>query len=184
MRLHDESRNTEHFYQQVAQINEKYFEFWREHTFLQWEWWLSVGLSIIPWIIWWKYINKKSTARYMSAAFFIIIISSWLDFFGVVNGLWYYSGIVIPTIPSYVPWDLCLIPVTMTLFMQFKPHVSSIKKAIVYASLVAFVGEPVFDWIGLYEIVNWKHIYSFPIYAIIYLTADWITKRKSFGPVQ
>lgn len=171
------------FYKDVDKINDKYFDFWKEHTFLHWDWWVSLGLAIIPWVIWWKYRDKENTARFMFSAFFIIIISSWMDFIGVVSGAWYYTGKVIPSIPSYIPWDFCLIPVSIILIIQLRPEISPFKKAIFYSTLVSFIGEPFFNLIGFYKMIHWKYIYSFPIYIIIYLCADWVSKRKTFGTV-
>lgn len=168
----------------VDRANDKYFYFWKKHTLLHWDWWFSLGLSIIPWIIWWKWRDKENTARFMFAAFFIVIISSFLDFFGVTLGLWYYAGKLIPTIPSYVPWDFCLIPVTMTLLMQIRPYISPFKKAVCYGAVTAFVGEPIFEWLNFYTPIHWKHIYSFPVYVLIYLAADWISKRTTFGTIR
>lgn len=170
-------------YKEVDKVNDKYFNFWKEHTFLHWDWWVSMGLTIIPWLIWWKYRDKENTARFMFSAFFIVIISSWLDFLGVVCGLWYYTGKIIPSIPSYIPWDFCLVPVTMTLLMQIRPEGSPLKKAVLYGVLAAFIGEPLFELIGFYTRLKWENIYSFPIYILIYLCADWVSKRKSFGPL-
>lgn len=170
-------------YKEVDKVNDKYFNFWKEHTFLHWDWWVSMGLTIIPWLIWWKYRDKENTARFMFSAFFIVIISSWLDFMGVVCGLWYYTGKIIPSIPSYIPWDFCLVPVTMTLLMQIRPEGSPLKKAVLYGVLAAFIGEPLFELIGFYTRLKWENIYSFPIYILIYLCADWVSKRKSFGPL-
>lgn len=168
-------------YNEIVKVNHRYFDFWKENTFLHWDWWLSAGLTIIPWVIWWKYRDKQNTARFMFSAFFIIIITSWLDFIGVISGFWYYTGKVIPSIPSYVPWDFCLFPVTMTLLMQYRPHISPVKKAILYSGIVSFIGEPFYDQIGFYTMLEWEYIYSFPIYIIIYLCADWVSKRKTFG---
>lgn len=170
-------------YKEVDKVNDKYFNFWKEHTLLHWDWWVSLGLTIIPWLIWWKYRDKENTARFMFSAFFIVIISSWLDFMGVVCGLWYYTGKIIPSIPSYIPWDFCLVPVTMTLLMQIRPEGSPLKKAVLYGVLAAFIGEPLFELIGFYTRLKWENIYSFPIYILIYLCADWVSKRKSFGPL-
>ncbi len=183
MNQNEKTKRVGEFYKVIDQANDKYFYFWKKHTFLHWDWWLSLGLAVIPWIIWWKWRDKENTARFMFAAFFIIIIASFLDFLGVALGLWYYTGKLIPTIPSYVPWDFCLIPVTMTLLMQIRPYISPFKKAIFYGALTAFVGEPIFKWLGLYIPVHWEHIYSFPIYAWMYLAADWVSKRKTFGAI-
>lgn len=180
MTLHEKGKFVEGLYREVDRANDKYYDFWKEHTFLHWDWWLSLGLTLIPWAIWWKLSNKESRARFMFSAFYIIIISCWFNFLGVTLGFWYYTGKVIPSIPSYAPWDFCLVPVSMTIFMQFKPYISPFKKALVYGILVSFVGEPLFDLMGFYTMVHWEYYYSFPFYTIIYLSADWVSKRKSF----
>lgn len=181
LRLEENTGKVEELYQIVHKANEAYFSYWEKHTFLKWDWWLSVGLTIIPWLIWWRWIDKINHARFMFAAFFIIIITSWFDFCGVTLGLWYYAGKVIPTIPSYAPWDFCLFPVTMTLLMQLKPYVSPLKKAVFYGLIVSFIGEPLFEWMGLYTRLHWEYAYSFPVYTLLYLAADWVSKRESFG---
>ncbi|MFC6604111.1 hypothetical protein ACFQDF_25430 [Ectobacillus funiculus] len=94
------------YYEQIKETHDHLLNFWFDHIFLRWEWWLSLVLAIGPWLIFWKFRNKESTARLMLSACFVIIISSWFDFIGVVRGLWYYSGKLIPTIPAYIPWDL------------------------------------------------------------------------------
>ncbi len=183
MKIKEKEKIVGDLYKEVDKANDQYFEFWKEHTFLHWDWWVSLGLTIMPWVIWWKFRDKENTARFMFSAFFIIIISSWLDFIGVVCGLWYYTGKFIPTIPSYIPWDFCLVPVSMTLLMQIRPEVSPVKKAVFYSAVVSFVGEPIFDFIGFYTRIQWEYIYSFPIYIVIYLCANWVSKRKTFGAV-
>lgn len=88
-----------------------------------------------------------------------------------------------PTIPSFFPWDITLMPVFVMLLIQFKPHIHFIWKALFFGLVVSFVVEPFYEWIGHYDAVHWKHIYSLPIYIIIYIIADWLTKRKSFEPL-
>ncbi|WHY94563.1 CBO0543 family protein [Neobacillus cucumis] len=183
MNLKEKAKKAGELYKEVDKANDKYFDLWKEHTYLHWDWWFSLELTIIPWLIWWRYRDKENTARYMFSAFFIIIISSWMDFIGVVCGFWYYTGKVIPTIPSYVPWDFCIIPVSMTLFMQIRPEVSPIKKAVFFSALASFIGEPLSELVGFYTMIHWEYLYSFPIYIIIYLCADWVSKRKTFGTV-
>jgi hypothetical protein len=54
----------------VTRANENNFYFWKEHTFLHWDWWFSFALAIAPWVIWWKFRKKEATARFMFTAFF------------------------------------------------------------------------------------------------------------------
>ncbi|UNJ81252.1 hypothetical protein (plasmid) [Metabacillus dongyingensis] len=107
-----------------------------------------------------------------------------LDFLGVAFGKWYYTGKVIPTIPSYIPWDFVLIPVFVMFLIQFKPHWSPILKGILFAGVSSFVGEPFFKWLGFYVELEWSPFYSFPIYIVIYLISSRLSKVKSFQPIK
>jgi hypothetical protein len=66
------------------------------------------------------------------------------------------------------------------LWLQFKPTLNPFLKAVIYSSLTSFIGEPLFEWIGFYTTVKWSVFYSFPIYIMIYLIAERISKAKSF----
>jgi hypothetical protein len=48
----------------------------------------------------------------------------------------------------------------------------------VFPVFASFIAEPFFICIGLYQPLNWEHIYSFPIYIVIYLLANYISKRE------
>ncbi|MGM0875044.1 MAG: CBO0543 family protein [Bacillota bacterium] len=75
------------------------------------KWWLGVGLPIIPWLLWFKFRKKESSDRLLYVGYFVILISSWLDIMGVALGWWFYKSKVIPVIPTYIPWDITLMPV-------------------------------------------------------------------------
>lgn len=168
-------------YNAIHEVNRAMFRIWKEDSLFTWEWWLGVGLVIIPWVVWVILRKKDSTDRLLHAGFFVIIISAWLDFFGVSLGLWVYKYSIIPSIPTYIPWDFCLIPVTMLLLLQYKPNLNPLIKAIFIAGMTAFVGEPIFKWIGLYDPRGWKYIYSALVYGGIYLAAHYISRRKKFA---
>lgn len=168
------------FYERVSQANFDYFDYWKEETYLHWDFWLTCFFTFLPCIIWLKVHKRKSRGRLLLAGFFVVIISSWFDFLGTVYGLWYYTGKNIPTIPSYGPWDFCIFPVLVMLIIQIKPQVAPWKKGLFFASFSTFVGEPLFWWLGFYVLTGWNMLYSFPIYFVIYLLAHKLTELKSF----
>jgi len=49
-------------------------------------------------------------------------------------------------------------------FTKWKPFITA---NIVSAAIFTFIGEPLFVMLGIYELIKWKHIYSFPIYIIL-----------------
>lgn len=179
----EEIISSDKFFERIHQVEVDYVSYWKVHTLWHWEFWLSVALSIIPWIVWIILRKRGSEARLLLAGSFGLSVASWLDFLGLVFGFWHYSGRVLPTIPTFLPWDFTLIPVSLMLWLQFRPTLNPFLKAVIYSALTSFVGEPFFEWLGLYTIVKWSVVYSFPIYIFIYLIAYRISNAKSFEPL-
>lgn len=169
------------FYSKIKEAHMEYFNFWLHHTLFHWDFFLSFILSVVPWVLWIKYRKKESTHRLLFAGVVVSGISALLDFWGSMYGLWYYSGKMIPTMPSYLPWDFCIIPVIVMLLLQYKPKTSPMLKALIFAGISSFVGEPLFLWIGLYIMTKWSIFYSFPIYFFIYLAAHGVSRAYKFA---
>ncbi|MCM3567262.1 CBO0543 family protein [Neobacillus mesonae] len=168
------------FYDRIHQVEVDHFHYWQENILWNWEFWLSAVLSVLPWVIWFIFRKRGSEARLLLAGCFVLIIACWLDFMGVISGLWYYSGKVMPTIPSFFPWDFSLLPVIMMLWLQYKPNLHPLLKAFIFSAFSAFIGEPFFEWVGMYCTEKWSSFYSFIIYMVIYLLAHWISRTKAF----
>ena len=170
----------ENAYCLISQANKEMISVWFKYTLFTWQWWVGVALTIIPWVLWIIFRKKESTNRLLLAGFFVILISSWLDFIGLLFGIWSYYYRVIPFSPAFIPWDFTLLPVTIMFFLQIKPNIHPIYKAIVFAGMSAFVAEPIFVMLGIYNPKHWKYIYSFPIFFLIYLVTNWFSKRRNF----
>ncbi|MGP4039643.1 CBO0543 family protein [Gracilibacillus sp. D59] len=171
-------------YKILVKANQKDHNIWMEYVFLSWQWWFCFILTIIPWFLWWKYRKKESTSRLLLGAFFIMFISILLDSFGTELGYWDYRYELIPFLPSFFPWDLSLLPVAFLLLVQIKPNISPILKAIFYAFLSSLIGEPFFEWLGLYKSINWNHLYSLPIQFTIFLIGFSLVTSTSFEEVK
>lgn len=157
---------------------------WMKGTIFTWHWWLLVALTVLPWVFWIFWHKKDSTNRLLYAGFFSILVAKLLDVLGATFGFWEYTAKVIPLMPPLFPWDSTLMPVTVMTFIQYKPKISPYIKAITFAAIASFVMEPAAVWLGLYKPLLWKHIYSFPIFAVIYLAANWLSRRERFEQIQ
>lgn len=171
-------------YKAVHDIHKNVVRIWMEDSLFTWQWWLGVGLTIIPWIIWLIVHKKDCTDRLLYAGLATMLIASWLDFIGISFGLWSYNYTVVPAIPAYIPWDFSLIPTIIMLLIQYKPKLRPLIKAIFFGGMSAFVGGPFFVWINLYNMHEWKYIYSFVIYIILYLIIHRISKRQHFNTLK
>ncbi|MBD1378915.1 CBO0543 family protein [Metabacillus arenae] len=174
------SEKADDIYKALVSADQKYHAFWFEYVFLSWQWWFCVILAVIPWVFWWKFRIKESTNRLLLGAFSIISISMFLDSIGAELGLWDYRYEPIPFLPSFLPWDLSLLPVIFLVLVQIKPNISPVLKAIFYSVISAFIGEPFFEWLGFYKLIRWNHFYSFPIYILIFLIVNSLVTSENF----
>jgi len=161
--------------------NLEIYNIWISDMVFEWHWWVNLGLSILPWLLWIRFRKKDSTHRLLYAGFVVLIISSFLDMLGMTLGLWGYSTKVIPIIPPYFPWDFSLIPVIAMLFYQIKPNVKPLFKAVLFSLLSSFVSQPFFAWLQFYNPKHWEHYYSFPIFIMVYLAGYWFLQRDNFN---
>lgn len=171
------------YYDQLVDAHYNFLDFWMQNTLFHWDFWLSWLLTIVPWILWFRFRKKDSTHRLLFAAFFVIFISLLLDFVGTVYGLWYYTGKALPLMPAFMPWDLTLLPVFAMSLIQVKPHLSPVIKAFLFTGACSLVGEPLFLWLGLYVIRHWSIWYSVPIYFLIYWSAHKLSTSRQFSPI-
>ncbi|SDE29386.1 hypothetical protein SPACI_048760 [Sporomusa acidovorans DSM 3132] len=67
----------------------------------------------------------------------------------------------------FVLVDTSVLPITYMLIYQYNSKWSSFLIAIVIMSaFFSFIAEPFLVWLGIYELITWKHYYSFPLYIL------------------
>jgi hypothetical protein len=154
---------------------------WREEVLFTWEWWLGIILTIIPWVLWFIFRKKDSSDRLLYAGIFVALFSLTLDNIGVQLSFWTYLTPVTPAIPSYIPYDFALMPVSIMFLIQLFPKRSPWLVGLIFGLLTAFVGENFFWWLKIYDPVNWRHVYSFPIYMVVYYLAYKLAKGTKFN---
>jgi hypothetical protein len=164
-------------------LNIEMRKLYSDNVFLTWRWWLCFALTIIPWVLWIIFRKKGSSARLLFAGFLTVIISMYLDDIGVELNFWDYNVDFDAIDPSFILWDMTVLPVTTMFLLQVKPRIHPVFKAIALATLAAFIVEPFFAWMNYYDTEKWRFIYSFPIYIVIYLLAYLCSRAKTFEPL-
>ncbi|AFM42019.1 hypothetical protein Desaci_3114 [Desulfosporosinus acidiphilus SJ4] len=164
----------------IIQANKDMIYVWYHQILFTWRWWLSLVFTIVPWAAWIVKRRKDSTNRLLYAGVITILISSWLDVVGILFGLWSYHAEVIPLSPAFIPWDFTLLPVITMAFLQYKPMVNPLVKAVIFSLIGSFGAQPLFVVLGYYSPKHWHHYYSFPIFFGIYLVAHFVVTRDNF----
>lgn len=165
-------------YNQYNDVHNEIENLWREKIVFTWHWWLDLALAVLPWILWVIVRDKKRQHQLLYAGFFTMLIASVLCMAGVSQNAWNYNTMLVAYFPEFLPWDLTIMPVVTMLFLQYLPKISPWLKGVAFGVIAAYVVEPVFIWLGMYEPSGWEHHYSLPIYFAIYMIAYWLYHRS------
>jgi hypothetical protein len=158
-------------------------QIWVDHIVLSFGWFISLFLTVVPWIVWFIFRNKDSQTRLLLGGLWAMLVSSWLDYIGVSLGLWRYYNKLVPLMPDYIAWDFALMPVTIMFFLQIKPKASPIIKGLIFAAMTAFLAEPLFLWLGFYQYPGWNSVFSFPFFLVIYLISHKLVHSNATKPL-
>lgn len=166
------------------ELNIEYLNLWKTAIVFSWRWWIAVGIMVVPWILWLIVRKRESTHRLLFVGSIIAILSTLIDMIGIILGFWFYPITVFPFTPSYIPFDICALPVATMLWLQFFPKWNLFLKASIYAA-----GGALFDFICdsiclTIQKDSWSRIYTVIILFLIYLLGYWISKRNKFDPVK
>ncbi|WP_413299594.1 CBO0543 family protein [Bacillus sp. 1P10SD] len=159
-------------------IAEKRNEYWLHDVFFTYQWWLLLGLTILPWILWWKLVDKKRIIEILLYGTVISLYSILLDDIGSHFTLWIYQYQLIPISARLNPIDLTVMPITfMIVYQYFKKWKTFLIAQTILAAGATFVAEPIFTWMEIYEPLNWEYYYSFLIYILLGVVNKWFVER-------
>ncbi|PKM78200.1 MAG: hypothetical protein CVU90_03780 [Firmicutes bacterium HGW-Firmicutes-15] len=143
---------------------------WLKYELFTPQFWLLISILIIPWILWWRMVDKRRFLEIIIYGLLISTVVTVLDEVGCQLNWWDYRYDIEPLFPRLIPMNFSMLPVGyMLVYQNFTKWKSFVTANIVLAAVMAFIGEPLFAMTGIYVLLEWKIIYSFPIYIILAL---------------
>lgn len=159
---------------QLLKMTGEYFD---TFVIFTWQWWFLLFLTIVPWIIWWKLVDKKRFVEISLFGFFIFLWVILSDIAGVTYGMWAYPIGLLPSAGFSITADITVFTLSQMLVYQYFPTWKGyIIANLVYAIVFALLLEPLAISMNLYVMLNWKHIYSVPIYFGKSLIGKWLVE--------
>lgn len=156
------------FMEAQSRLKEIDLAYWYHHSFLSLQWWILLGILILPWVVWGFASGRKRQAKQVVLGLYIIVLASISDTLGSNMQVWSYPYELVPYFPRALPFDVGLLPVFYMLLCERFQTTRSFVIAMLIASFVfAFIGEPLLVKLGIYKPIIWKYSYSFPIYFVI-----------------
>jgi hypothetical protein len=161
-----------------TQFTQMRMEHWLQYELFSFQWWLLVSVFVVPWIIWGIFVDKRRIVELLLLGALLSCIVITLDATGVELHLWSYNFKVFPLYNRLLSIDLSLLPVSYMFLYQWFPGWRQYLAASIVLSLGgAFLAEPLFTALGIYNPHAWKHLYSFPIYIVLAVMMKWIMHK-------
>jgi hypothetical protein len=157
------------------QLKDAANDYWMHHTLFTWQWWVLLILTFLPWIIWWKIVNKQRIGEYLYFGVLIAIMTTTLDSIGSSMMWWVYPHQLIRILPPLVPVDLSIIPcLMMVIYQVFSQWKTYLLANIAFAFLASYLFEPLFVWSEIYDMITWNYFYSVLFYVVAGSISRWI----------
>lgn len=154
------------------------FDEWLKTDVFRFRWWLMLALFIGTTYIWWRKVDKSMLNEIILYAGLITIIIITLDELGEELILWNYTTDIFPLFPPISAINLSCMPIAYAMVYQlFITWKGFIIATLFMSTVFCFIFEPLFVWVGVYQMIRWKSYYGFPIYFFMAITVKWIVGR-------
>ncbi len=135
---------------------------------ISFQWVLLVIMLILPWIIWWKLVDRGRIAQILSFGLMILVVDSFISQLGLNLIWWRYPYSLFPYSQRAFAMSYSLLPVTYMLIYQYYRTWKSFSWANLAAAFsVAFIVQPILKWLNMYQLIKSNYFYSFLIIALV-----------------
>ena len=149
-------------------------EYWFHHDLFSFQWWLLLLILFVPWLIWWRFVDKNRISQILLFGTLLMVLVMMLDDLGVESHLWSYPYQLVNILPRLIAVDHGIIIIFhMFLYQYFTKWKKFIIANTVMAITFTFIFEPITVWLGIYKLENWRYIYSLPIYILKAVFIKW-----------
>jgi hypothetical protein len=148
------------------QLTSMHIDEWMRDDIFHFRWWLLLILLTASIFIWWKAIDKSRLPEILLYAALTTIIAMAINEYGEELTLWDYPVDIIPIFPPLSSINLISLPLIYSItYQRFKGWKNFIRATLIITCVICFIIEPLLVWGEFYQLLKWKHYFSYPIYA-------------------
>ena len=128
--------------------------------------------------MWWKILDKKRFNEIGLAGFITAVLNFALNSIGVEMALWAYPAEIFGLVRTWSLFELSFVTVSfMLLYQYFKEWKKYLIAVTILGACGSFIAQPLLIYFGTYKLVNWRDLYSFPIFILIGVVVKFITSK-------
>lgn len=160
------------------QLHDLFVKHYLERELFHVSWWISLAMFTVPLVVWWRMVDRKRLREIMIFGFACNMIATLLDILLSDYVMWEYTVTILPQTSMLTPVDYAVVPVVgMVLYQRFPRWGAFLLASAIASAVMSFVCEPVAVALGLYRLLKWKYVFSFPIYIAMYAAVKFFTER-------
>ena len=164
-------------YEAEQHLTQLRVENWLNLDLFSWQWWILVVLLVLPWVVWWKYVDKKRLLEIFMVGLLVLILSAHLDSVLSETGLWYYHYWLTPWTPRLITANFSFIPVVyMLVYQRYRSWKSYLAAMAVLAFVLAVPTEMILVWADIFEMYQWRSYYGIPVFFAMGILVRWLTQ--------
>lgn len=145
-------------------------QYWLYHARFTWQWWFLVITITAVWVLWWRVVDKKRIHLIANFGLIFALFAVMFDMIGLNHSAWAYPIRIYWALdPPLLISNITYLPVAfMLVYQRYGGSTPKLFTAFTLTSaIISFVFEPLYSWLGIYEPITWKFIYSFPTYIAL-----------------
>lgn len=157
-------------------------------TLWSYQWWILVATVIVLWGLWVIFLDRKRLRNILLVGLFALTFAIILDDVGMSRAFWAYPYNIVYFSTRLTPVDTVVLPVAyMFIYQYFRRWIPYIIVCILFSAFASFIAEWIFVQLNMYELIQWKFIYSFPIYIVIGIIikgaadlTEWLERKAKY----
>jgi hypothetical protein len=154
------------------------YDHWTNNTLFSLKWWFMVATVIIMLAIWYKLSDKKRFNEISLAGFITAVLVFLFNTTGIEMTLWAYKAQIFGLVRTWSLFELLNISAfVMLLYQYFAEWKKYLIAVIVAGAIGSLIVQPFLVYFEIYKLVNWRNLYSFPIYIIIAVMVKFLTSK-------
>jgi len=155
------------------QLTETRELFFFNEVLFSFQWWLLLAALIGAYALFWLVADRSRLMPTLFLGALVYGVAVTTDSIGADFVLWDYPRMTLPWGPKLLAANF-IIPIGyMLIYQWFREWRSYFAAAVALSAVYAFVLEPFASITNVYVLLDWRYVYSFPIFAALGLFVKW-----------
>ncbi|OMF43996.1 hypothetical protein BK138_35120 [Paenibacillus rhizosphaerae] len=152
---------------------------WLAYSLGSWQWWTLLVASIVPWLIWWRFVDKDRGRELLTYGVVFSLMALILDNLGTFFNFWGYNIKLLPLTVNFFSGNCSVFPVVFMFMCQLcKSWKTFVISSVIIAAVFSYICEPLFIVFNMYRYSKpWSHTYSFIRFVLVFSLVRWTVRR-------